>query len=250
MICRSSRIQQGKKGDFEDLKELRNDNEIIKIPADKGTSSVLENETNKVNKEQDQIDAMDVEECTKSEKSILRHVRTRLITAFKEMGLQEKEFSRYLVTAAVIAKLSIPIKTHKPNNNYPGRPVVNQIDDPTYKVCKELQKIIHPLALKAKSYIKDSYHFKQRLKEIEIEEHFIQLSFDVRSLFPSVPVKQTLSLVQGKLQKDKTLKDRTKWKPKQITNLLQICMEETHFMDYRGKIWTQTDGTAIGKSIS
>ena len=72
----------------------------------------------------------------------------------------------------------------------------------------------------------------------------------MRSLFPSVPVKQTLSLVQGKLQKDKTLKDRTKWKPEQITNLLKICTEETHFIDSRGKIWTQTDGTAIGKSIS
>jgi len=57
-------------------------------------------------------------------------------------------------------------------------------------------------------------------------------------------------LVQGKLKKEKALKDRTKWKPKQITNLLHICTEETHFMDYRGKIWTQTDGTAIGKSIS
>ena len=31
--------------------------------------------------------------------------------------------------------------------------------------------------------------------------------------------------------------------PKQITNLLET-------MDYQGKIWTQTDGTAIGKSIS
>ena len=169
---------------------------------------------------------MDVKECAKSEKSILRHVRTRLVSAFKELGLQEKEYSRYLVTAAEIAKLSLPIKTHKPDDNYPGRPVVNQIDDPPYKICKELQIIIHPLALKAKSYIKDSYHFKQILKEIIIEDHFIQLSFDVRSLYPSVPVKQTLSLVQRKLQKDRTLKNRTKWKPKQITNLLQICTEE------------------------
>ena len=78
----------------------------------------------------------------------------------------------------------------------------------------------------------------------------MQLSFDVRYLFPSVPVQQTLSLVQGELQKDKTLKERTKWRPKQITNLLQICTEETHFIDYRGKIWTQTDGTAIGKLSS
>ena len=166
------------------------------------------------------------------------------------MGLLEKEYSRYLVTAAVIAKLSLPIKTHKPDDNYPGRPVVNQIDDPTYKICKELQKIIHPLATKAKSFIKDSFHFKEMLKEIKIEDNYIQLSFDVRSLFPSVPIRQTLSLIQNKLQNDKSLKDRTKWKPKQITNLLEICTEETHFMDYQGNIWTQTDGTAIGKSIS
>ena len=57
-------------------------------------------------------------------------------------------------------------------------------------------------------------------------------------------------MTNEQLKRDKALKDRTKWKPKQITNLLQICTEETHFMDYRGKIWTQTDGTAIGKSIS
>jgi len=63
-------------------------------------------------------------------------------------------------------------------------------------------------------------------------------------------VKQTLALIQGKLQRDRSLKDRTNWKAKQITNLLEICTEETHFMDSQGNIWTQTDGTAIGKSIS
>ena len=91
----------------------------------------------------------------------------------------------------------------------------NQIDDPTFKICKELQRIIHPLTIKAKSYIKDLYHFKQRLKEIKIEDHFIQLSFDVRSLFPSVPLSQTLAWIQGKLQRDRSLKDRTilNWKP-------------------------------------
>ena len=46
------------------------------------------------------------------------------------------------------------------------------------------------------------------------------------------------------------MKDRTKWKPNQIVNLLNICIEETHFFDYRGNIWTQTDGLAIGKSTS
>jgi len=76
-----------------------------------------------------------------------------------------------------------------------ARPVVNQIDDPTYKICKELQKIIHPLTLKAKSYINNSYHFKQRLKEVVVEDNFKKAVNDVRSVFPSVPVKQTLSYI-------------------------------------------------------
>ena len=46
------------------------------------------------------------------------------------------------------------------------------------------------------------------------------------------------------------LSERTRWKPKNIVNLIQICTEETHFKDFERKIWTQTDGTAIGKSIS
>ena len=201
-------------------------------------------------KEQDQINDMDVEPCRRSEKTLLRHVRLRIIEEFKAMGLTEKQYKWYLVTAAEVAKMYLPIKTHKPHENFPGRPVVNQTCDPTYKLCKELQRIIHPLAVKAKSYIKDSHHFKQMLKEVNVEEHFIQLSFDIRSLFPSIPIKPTRSLIHKKLQNDKMLSERTRWKPKNIVNLIQICTEETHFKDFEGKIWTQTDGTAIGKSIS
>ena len=49
---------------------MRDDNELIKIPADKGTASILENVENYTGKEDDQIKAMDVEACMKSEKSI------------------------------------------------------------------------------------------------------------------------------------------------------------------------------------
>jgi hypothetical protein len=32
-------------------------------------------------------------------------------------------------------------------------------------------------------------------------------------------------------------------------NVIQICTEATHFKDFEGKLLTQTDGTAIGKSM-
>ena len=139
------------------------------MPTDKGTAVVIKNEQGYVTKEQHQINDMDVEPCDRSEKAILRHVRSRIIEEFKNMGLTEKQYKWYLVTAAEIAKMYLPIRTHKPHDNFPGRPVINQTCDPTYKLCKELQRIIHPLALKAKSYIRDSRHFKQMLKDVQFK---------------------------------------------------------------------------------
>ena len=169
------------KNEWDRLKRFKAQQEMIKLPADKGSAIVIENDQKYIGKEQDQINDMDVIPCSRPENAILRHVRMRIIEEFKSMRLKEKEYKYFLVTAAEIAKMYLPIKTHKPQDNYLGRLVVNQTCDPTYKLCKELQRIIHPLAVQAKSYIRDSFHFKQMLKDVQIEEHFIQLSFDIRS---------------------------------------------------------------------
>ena len=78
------------KKEMKRLKELKAQDDLIKSPADKGSATVFENESNYITKEQDQINAMDVQQCHKLEKAIVRPVRTRLIRAFKEMGLFEK----------------------------------------------------------------------------------------------------------------------------------------------------------------
>ena len=62
-------------------------------------------------------------------------------------------------------------------------------------------------------------------------------------------MKQTLQITYDLLKKDKELSGRTKWTPRQIINLMEICLE-TYFKSYNGTIYTQTDGTPIGKSIS
>ena len=104
--------------------------------------------------------------------------------------------------------------------------------------------------MNGRSFIKDSYSLRGKLKQLDVEDHLIQISFDIRQLYPSVPVQDCINITRLEFNNDKTLKDRTKWKPNQIVNLLNICIEETHFYDYRGNIWTQTDGLAIGKLIS
>ena len=60
------------------------------------------------------------------------------------------------------------IKVHK--DNFPGRAVVSHIDDPMYQICKELTRILNPLDEGGDSYIRDSFHLKDMLKEIKIDE--------------------------------------------------------------------------------
>ena len=75
------------------------------------------------------------------------------------------------------------------------------------------------------------------------------VSYDVEALFTSVPIKPAIAIIQRKLEADKDLHLRTSMSPKQITNLLEFCLNSTYFT-FQGKFYEQVDGTAMGSPIS
>ena len=164
------------------------------------------------------------------------------------MGLTDfKDRRKYLVTGPVMANIYLLIKVHK--KNFPGRPVVSQVDDPTYNMCKELTRILNPLDESGRSFIKDSFALKDMLKNITITDDCRLFSLDIKSLYPKVPLWKALQCTRQALQADETLSKRTDWSVDDIMALLEICLE-THFKTLDGYIYTQMDGTPIGKSIS
>ena len=84
----------------------------------------------------------------------------RSIDAFNKMKMKRQEYRKFTVTASELPKLYIPIKTHKAD--FPGRPVLSQINEPMYNIWKELTKIVLPIAMKGRSFIKDSYSLQQK----------------------------------------------------------------------------------------
>ena len=110
------------------------------------------------------------------------------------MGLSKKEIRKYTVTGPDLAKLYLLIKIHKPEKGSPGRPVVSQIDDPTYILCKVLTEILNPIDEKAKSFIKNSYHLKELLVPIKMGRNYVLVSFDVTALYPSIPMEKALKV--------------------------------------------------------
>ena len=126
---------------------------------------------------------------------------------------------------------------------------MSQIDDPSYKICKVLTVIINPIDEKGRSFIQDTYYFKEMLDGLEVRDDDIIGSLDVVGMYPNIPVGTTLEVVKEELQKVETLRGSTDWKPKDVSKLLEISVE-TYFKTLDGQIYFQRDGLPIGKSIS
>ena len=94
----------------------------------------------------------------------------------------------------MLGHMYLLIKVHK--KNFPGRAVVSQVNDPTYKVCQILTDILNPLATSGQSYIENSYDLKKFLGQLNINPADIQASFDVVALYPSIPLPKALECVR------------------------------------------------------
>ena len=211
------------------LKEIISDPDIIICPADKGKAIVLEDRESYLLKMQQQLDEGDYIIDNRKEKTLLDKLHKKILNQLRAMDIDMDDFKekrKYLVSALMLGHMYLLIKVHK--KNFPGRAVVSQINDPTYKICKILTDILNPLARSGQSYIENSYDLKVFLNNLHIEPNDIQASFDVVALYPNIPIPRALECVRRRLLNDSTLSERTDWNPDDIMKLLEICLE-THF---------------------
>ena len=188
---------------------------------------MMEDRKSYLAKTQDQIHEGNYELSNKSEKTILRRLHRKIVDQLRAMGITEfKEQRRYTVTGPVIASMALLIKVHK--QNFPGRAYVSQIDDPSYKICEELTRILNPIDEKGDSFIRDTYHFKEMLGGVGIMKDDLMGTLDIVGMFPNISVKKTLEVVRGELQNDDTLGSKTEWEVDDIMKLLEITIE-TYF---------------------
>lgn len=90
----------------------------------------------------------------------------------------------------MLPKLYALPKTHKPGKKM--RPIVSNVNAPSYKLAKWLVKELKKLPRIKSRSVKNSFEFIEKIKDIVIAIDEIMISFDVLSLFPSVPVNIAL----------------------------------------------------------
>ena len=230
------------------LKSLREDKTIKVLPADKGNATVVMDATQYEEKIRDLLTdpiyrKVKRDPTAATERKVLEEVRRlekkKLIPQALAMKLKP--------TASRPPKLYGLPKVHKPT--IPLRPIVSCIGAPTYQLSKFITSLISPLAGQTSSFIKNSQHFVESIKDLQLQPTEVMVSFDIKSLFTNVPVKEALEVIMQRLSDDDTLEDRTALSVDQVTHLLDLCLRTTYFM-YQGEFYQQRDGAAMGSPVS
>ena len=147
-----------------------------------------------------------------------------------------------------IPKIKALPKVHKPGNEM--REIISAVDAPTSRIAKWLVEEFRsmPKPFPSRS-ITSSQEFTQQLLETgPIAEDEIMVSFDVKALFPSIPVKNALGTLRDWLGSQQ---DGKPWRQKTFhyMKFATLCMQQSYFQ-FRDCIYEQKQGAPMGNSLS
>ena len=101
-----------------------------------------------------------------------------------------------------------------------GRPIVSDCDSETYNTAQYIDFYLNPISQKHPSYLKDTYHFIDKLKNQSSPEQAFLFTIDINSLCTNINTELGLKSVKNTFQKhvDNSRSDR------HILQLLKISL--------------------------
>ena len=91
--------------------------------------------------------------------------------------------------------------------------------------------------------------FVSKAKRFTLQPGECLSSYDVTSLFTSVPIDTALNVIKDLLIKDVKLNDRTVSSVQNIIELLWFCLHNTYF-SFQNKFYEQVEGVPMGSPVS
>ena len=107
-------------------------------------------------------------------------------------------------TGASSPKLYGLPKIHKKNNN-PLMPIVSSRGSVTYGIAKELARILKLLTGNTIHHVNNSSEFADDIMKIKLDRGECIISYNLSSLFTSIPVKSATQMIKNNLELDTEL---------------------------------------------
>ena len=228
------------------LKRLKKNNNIVILPADKGRVTVVMDKTDYF----DKMDALVNDKQTYEElkrdptPALQRKLNSKILTLKKTDAIDTQRYYRLRCSVPQPPKLYGLPKLHKPG--IPMRPIVSFCGSPTYQLSKYLTTILQPLTDKSRRKLQSTENFIDAIKTVQIPDDYKLVSFDVKSLFTSIPLQLALHCTETAIQQSTV---KLPLPTEDIMDLLNLCLTSTYFQ-YNGKHYKQLHGTAMGSPVS
>ena len=102
------------------------------------------------------------------------------------------------------------------------RPIVSFCGSPTYQLSKYLTNVLKPLTDESRHKLQSTENFIDAIKTIQIPDDHKLVSFDVKSLFTSIPLQLALDCTENATVELPLPTD-------DIMYLLNLCLTSTYF---------------------
>jgi hypothetical protein len=187
------------------LKSLHTREDVVIKPADKGGAVVVWRKDLYIKEVNHQLENREfytkLENDNTSENA--QRVKETVLAEIADENLP-KDAEVLIIDKPRCSQFYVLPKVHKPGN--PGRPIVSACCCPTERISAYVNDIIHPLVTALPSYIRDSSHAIEKVKDHTLRkgENPLLFTMDVKSLYSVIPHVDGLAALKHYLNRRET----------------------------------------------
>jgi len=244
-----SSVSQHDKSMIETLKNLSSNPNLVVTKPDKGNGVVLQDRQSYLDKMHTILDDRSKFQLSSEEwiKLLFRQEDrvNRFVDNLLKCGvISDEEKSRLRVSGSKPGIMYGLPKIHK--RGVPLRPILSTIGTCNYDMSKFLVSLLSPICDSEYS-VKDSFSFAREISQFS-NSNYVMASFDVSSLFTSIPISETIEIILSKLYTSDQFV-YSKFNKKDFRRLLELCTRDNLFI-FDNVLYKQVDGAPMGGCVS
>ena len=240
-----SRTNLSKK-DFALLKEIKRNEQIIVVPADKGNKVVIMDREKYIEKIDEKLNDNnmfeEIKDPTNSLKKKISALANRLFNKNRINELQKNSWSQYDNLPYIRGQ----IKLHKPDQSM--RIITSTRSSILSSVSGFVLNMIKQLKETVEHTLTDTNHLISEMSKIKLENDDRLVSLDVVDLFTNVPVSKAITIVLSRIGNSEKFCESSLTKS-DLRELLELCLKHNYFT-FNGKIYRQINGLPMGNKLS